>query len=168
MSAFAGFAVASSDSESEEEVEQVKKVEPVKVEEPVKKKKNKKRKKKSKQEEEKEEPLDEDDAFLESIVKENKIENSKFASMGIFDYQKSVLKLDRHSFNYKKELKSLFAKAVNQKGATKVGNLQEEAKEAAQQPNSCACKAALKCIQDTCPSTLPSFSSSYQMPYRWN
>jgi hypothetical protein len=74
---------------------------------------------------------EDDDAFLDSIIQQNQEE---LKNQGKLDYLggsaslhgDSVLKMDRKNFNYKKELKALFAKSASAYGAL---GLDEEEKE---------------------------------------
>lgn len=55
---------------------------------------------------------DDEDAYLDRIIKQTK-EESKGVGMGFgWEGAESVLKMDRKFFNYKKELKQLFAKSA--------------------------------------------------------
>ena len=70
--------------------------------------------------------VDDEDAYLDSIIKqaeEEKQATGVFA--GSFD-RPSVLSMERTQFNYKKELKALFAKSAQAHGAL---GLDEEEKE---------------------------------------
>lgn len=75
---------------------------------------------------------EDDDAFLDSIIQQNQEElknQGKLYYLGggsASVYGDSVLKMDRKNFNYKKELKALFAKSASAYGAL---GLDEEEKE---------------------------------------
>ena len=110
---FGGFA-AVSESDEDSDVEE-------KVPEPAKKKKKRNKKKKNKknleedEEEKKEQKPKEDsdeDAFLDSIVKQAKQEK-QLSKTFFTQYSNSILRMEKRAFNYKTELKSLFSKALN-------------------------------------------------------
>ena len=61
---------------------------------------------------------DTDEAFLDSIIKQNQEElKSQGRAYYLLQGHESVLKMDRKYFNYKKELKSLFQKSAQAFGA---------------------------------------------------
>ena len=124
---------AASSDEDEEEEEEVKKPAPVKQPEPAAdgeggKKKKKKNRKKNKKKAAAEDIVvettaakpEEDDemAFLNEVVKKNQEEHKSMAKMlgssGIGN-QNSILQMHRNYFSYKRELKSLFSKAMGGK-----------------------------------------------------
>lgn len=97
---------------------------------PDKKKKRKKRNKKKKEEIEQpveapKKKVDDEDAYLDSIIKQTEEEKQATGVLASLD-RPSVLSMDRAHFNYKKELKALFAKSAQAYGAL---GLDEEEKE---------------------------------------
>jgi len=65
------------------------------------------------------------DAFLDEVVKQTAQQSLESNAMA---GGKSVLAMERNAFNHKKELKQLFAKAMNAQGAKAVAGLGAEEK----------------------------------------
>ena len=81
------------------------------------------------EEEKKGEEVDDEMAFLDKAIAETQEEYKQMGVLQGINHSNSVLAMTRANFNFKREMKSLFAKAI---GGNQQQSLEEEKKEVRQ------------------------------------